>query len=563
MLHTSYQNPILPGFHPDPSICRVGEDYYLVNSTFSYFPGVPIFHSKDLIHWTQIGNVLDRLEQLDLTDAEHSGGIFAPTIRYYAGTFYMITTNIGHGGNFIVTASNPAGPWSKPYFLEDADGIDPSLFFDEDGRCYYCGTKDKREGGAFWGDNEIYIQELDLESMRLIGPNYAAWHGALKNCEWQEGPHIYKKDGFYYLMIAEGGTGLNHAVTIARSKSLFTPFEGCIRNPILTHRHLGKQYPIINTGHADLVDTPDGNWFMVLLASRPCDGYCNLGRETFLVPVTWEDGWPVINYGIGLVEEISTMRSLHESLIQYNNYNCLTDHNRKNEITAIAAPSHSLLEQFESDHLPPYFMYLRNPIKENYRFDKNHSHLRLYSSHNKMVDKKSPTAVFIRQTDFSYVLETKLTPFFNQISTEAGIVLLQSNLYHYRFFITKDKFMSNLYTLKIVQCIQGEESTLLDKEGISLLCTQGDEEHPSHLFLKVMQKRQHLSFAYSLDGLNYHTLIQEVDASILSTEKASGFVGTCLGIYIQDSLNNCIDYKEAVTKDYADFDWLSYQNFNE
>lgn len=184
MSQCKVNNPILSGFYPDPSIVRVGQDYYLVNSTFSYFPGVPLFHSTDLIHWEQITNILSTKDQLDLTDAPHSGGIYAPTIRYFHGTFYMITTNVSHGGNFIVTATNPIGPWSKPYYLEGAQGINPSLFFDEDGRCYYCGTKDRREGGAFFGDNEIYVQEIDLTSMQLTGDSYAIWHGALQGTEW-------------------------------------------------------------------------------------------------------------------------------------------------------------------------------------------------------------------------------------------------------------------------------------------------------------------------------------------------------------------------------------------
>ena len=164
-------NPILPGFYPDPSICRVNDDYYLVTSTFAYFPGVPIFHSRDLVHWNQIGNILERKEQLPLVNAETSEGIFAPTLRYHDGTFYMITTNVtptNDINNFIVTATDPAGPWSDPYPLDSA-GIDPSLFFDDDGKCYYCGTQNRREGSRYFGDNEIYIQELDLNTMKLVG----------------------------------------------------------------------------------------------------------------------------------------------------------------------------------------------------------------------------------------------------------------------------------------------------------------------------------------------------------------------------------------------------------
>ena len=290
------KNPILRGFYPDPSICRVGEDYYLVNSSFAYFPGVPIFHSKDMAHWEQIGHVLDRESQVPLENVKHSNGIYAPTIRYYNETFYMITTNVSAGGNFIVTAKSPNGPWSEPYYLgEQAQGIDPSLFFDEDGSCYYVGTRPNPDGVRYNGDWEIWLQQLNLNTMQLQGESKYLWKGALNSVIWPEGPHLYKKDGYYYLMIAEGGTGPNHSVTIARSNRVDGPYENNPNNPILTHRHLGKKYPVTYVGHGDLVDDGHGKWYMVMLASRTFEGYTNIGRETFLAKVTWEDGWPIVN----------------------------------------------------------------------------------------------------------------------------------------------------------------------------------------------------------------------------------------------------------------------------
>ena len=193
----TFHNPILPGFYPDPSICRVGDDYYLVNSSFSYYPGVPIFHSKDLVHWEQIGHVLERESQLPLGGSPQSGGIYAPTIRYHEGTFYMVTTNVSGIGNFYVTATNPAGPWSEPIILEEAGGIDPSLFFDDDGKAYYIGTVGKDEKvSKYWGDNVIYLRKLDLEQGKLVGETHVLWEGAFKESVWAEGPHLYKKDGY-------------------------------------------------------------------------------------------------------------------------------------------------------------------------------------------------------------------------------------------------------------------------------------------------------------------------------------------------------------------------------
>lgn len=274
---TIANNPILGGFYPDPSICRVGEDFYLVNSSFGYAPGIPIFHSRDLAHWEQLGNVLERDTQLRLDHQEISRGIFAPTIRYHDGVFYVITTNVSYGGTFLVTASDPAGPWSDPYELgEGAAGIDPSLFFDDDGRCYYVGTRPNPDGTRYDGDWEIWVQELDLDAMRLVGGSMAIWKGAAKHAIWPEGPHLYKKDGYYYLLIAEGGTELAHSICMARSRQLFAWFEGCPRNPVFTHRHLGHNYPVICAGHGDLFDDSDGNWYLVLLASRACDRHCCL-----------------------------------------------------------------------------------------------------------------------------------------------------------------------------------------------------------------------------------------------------------------------------------------------
>lgn len=291
-------NPLLPGFYPDPSICRVEDDFYMVTSSFSYFPGVPVFHSRDLRHWEQLGHVLDRPSQLPLDGRHISGGIFAPTIRYHGGLFYMITTNVNFGGDFICTAKDPAGPWSEPRYVEGAPGIDPTIFWDDDGTCYMMGTTD-------WQEQKpgVWISAIDLDTCRLTGERRVVWHGALADAWAPEAPHMYKKDGWYYLMIAEGGTEHYHAVTIARSRSIMGPYEGYRGNPILTHRHLGENYPICNVGHGDLVQLKDGSWYMVMLASRIYGGYHkNLGRETFIAPVDWSGEWPVVSPGTGRVE---------------------------------------------------------------------------------------------------------------------------------------------------------------------------------------------------------------------------------------------------------------------
>ena len=291
------RNPLLPGFYPDPSICRVGDDFYMVTSSFSYFPGVPVFHSRDLAHWQQIGHCLHRPSQVPLDWQYISGGVYAPTIRWHDGLFYMVTTNVSHGGNFYVTAEAPAGPWSEPHYIQGAPGIDPTIFWDEDGAVYMMGTTD-------WAEQTpgVWVGRLDLTT-DTVTERTLAWTGALVNAWAPEAPHLYKKDGWYYLMIAEGGTEDYHAVTIARSRHPLGPYEGYAGNPILTHRHLGLNYPISNVGHGDLVQLQDGSWYMVALASRIYGGYHkNLGRETFIAPVDWSGEWPVVSPGTGKIE---------------------------------------------------------------------------------------------------------------------------------------------------------------------------------------------------------------------------------------------------------------------
>ena len=296
-MNTSLKNPLIPGFYPDPSICRVKDDFYMVTSSFVFYPGIPIFHSKDLMNWTQIGYVLNRPGQLPLDPEITSGGIFAPTIRYHDGIFYVIVTNVAIG-NFIVTAKTPEGPWSDPHWIDGAEGIDPSLFWDDDGKAYYTGTT-----GFGSKTPGIWISEIDLTDFCLVGEKTHLWSGALIGCHSPEAPHIYKKDGLYYLMIAEGGTEVYHAVTIARSSNVLGPYKGYSGNPILTHRHLGTRYSITNVGHGDLIELKDGSWYIVTLASRIYGGYHkNMGRETFVAPVEWENGWPVVSPGSGRIE---------------------------------------------------------------------------------------------------------------------------------------------------------------------------------------------------------------------------------------------------------------------
>ena len=490
-----YTNPILPGFYPDPSVCRVGDTFYLVNSSFAYYPGVPIHESKDLVHWRQIGNILDRPDNLPLYDVHHSGGIYAPTIRYHEGVFYMITTNIGNRGNFVVTASNPAGPWSEPHWLEGADGIDPSLFFDDDGKCYYCGTKGAPDE-KYFGDNVIYIRELDLNTFKLVGEEYHAWRGALKNVEWPEGPHIYKKDGWYYVMIAEAGTSIDHAVTIARSRSLSEPFTGCKHNPVLTHRHLGEAFPVSAVGHADLVDDGKGNWYCVCLAMRKCDGVTNTGRETFLCRVTWEDGWPVFNAGEGKLLDCGEL-----PLEEYRYPD--------GELGGYDA---SLSIDMQADKLPYKAVTLHTP-DEDYCTIGNGC-LSLKCGANPIRAEKFVSYVGIRIPSMHYAVKTDME-FCPNGREEAGLVLLQSNFFHIRL---------------VLGCFDGQRELRLinsTREGESVLFAA--KVSGSRYCLGFRQDGQKVVF--SAEGADIEYCSEPIDTHHLSTEIAGGFVGCTAGMF--------------------------------
>lgn len=529
----TFRNPILPGFYPDPSICRVGEDYYLVTSTFEYFPGLPIFHSRDLVHWRQLGHVLDRPSQLPLDGVYASGGLYAPTIRYHQGTYYVINTLVGgtsKKGNFIVTATDPAGPWSEPYWLENAPGIDPSLFFDDDGRAWYVGNRIPLQSG-YEKHREIWLQQLDLQSMRLVGDVHVLWDGALKGAAHAEAPHIYKVEGMYYLMIAEGGTWHDHAVTIARSTNITGPYEGNPRNPIMTHRHLGLDYPIVGTGHADLVETQFGEWWMVLLAMRPYEGYFyNLGRETFLVPVRWEEGWPVVAPGSGRVESVGQAPNLPEH----------------------RWPSLPACDHFDSRTLAPQWNFLRTPRDDFWSLSARPGYLRLKLRPESLTELANPSFVGRRQQHMRFAARAALE-FKPQHNYEcAGLVLLQNNEFHFRFVITGG--IST--TVRLVKRSAPEPISrhLPSAKGTDVVLAELPIEG-SRFYLKVEADGQAYSFYIATEPEVWQPVAEGVDGRILSTPTAGGFVGTYIGMYASSN--------GQPSENTADFDWFEYVGLDE
>lgn len=399
------KNPILPGFHPDPSVCRAGDDYYLVTSSFEYFPGVPVYHSRNLAEWELIGHALSKDSQLELAGAKSSQGIFAPTIRFHRGMFIVVTTNMTTERGFYVTASDPRGPWSEPvYIQEQGFTMDPSLLFDDDGKVYYTRHGGGRHGGVFQAEIDLATGQL-RESARPI------WEGT--GGIWPEAPHLYKIRGYYYLMIAEGGTSYDHSVTIARSRTPWGPFEACPQNPILTHRH-DRSLPIQATGHADLVEAPDGSWWLVFLGIRPWDGaHHHLGRETFLAPVHWDaQGWLVVNQGrpIELATAGPELPPGSSELAMYG-----------------ARP---VRDDFEGTTLDLAWNFLRNPDRSRSSLEARPGWLRLFASSATLEHEASVSFVGRRQLHYA-CRATSVLEFAPVAGSEAGLVVRADERNHY------------------------------------------------------------------------------------------------------------------------------------
>ena len=289
---STWTNPLIPGFNPDPSIVRVGGVYYVVTSTFEYLPGIPVYRSTDLVAWTQIGNVATRPEQVRVDDVRTGGGVWAPTIRHHDGVFYVIVTiAMSPRGCVVFTATDPAGPWSDGTTIEGVNGIDPDLAWDDDGTAYVTFSGLHTSGPEIGRHLGIQQVRVDLDAGKALEEPRSLWSGT--GLKFPESPHLYRRGDYWYLMIAEGGTERGHGVSIARGHSPDGPFEGHPANPVLSARSTSR--PVQNTGHADLVETPGGGSALVLLGMRPLgmtQSFSPLGRETFITPVAWADGWP-------------------------------------------------------------------------------------------------------------------------------------------------------------------------------------------------------------------------------------------------------------------------------
>jgi xylan 1,4-beta-xylosidase len=399
-----YRNPVLPGFHPDPSICRAGKDYYLAVSSFEYFPGVPVYHSRNLVNWEPEGYAFTRREQLDLTGCAPSAGIYAPTLRFYRGKFYLITTNVSAKGHILIHADHAEGPWSDPVTVEQ-NGIDPSLLFDGD-RVYFC-CNNLGAGGR----QGIFLSEIDLQTGRTLTEPKCISFGT--GGRYVEGPHLYHIGAYYYLMVSEGGTEYGHMVTVFRAGNPYGPYEACPHNPVLTHRDAGGN-PVQATGHADLVEAADGKWWMVCLGIRPQKGCLlhHLGRETFLMPVMWDqDGWPHVNHDRLLTEEMDE------------------------ELPLLPEMQSADFHETFSEKLCPEWRTLRVPLDQKYRrIRENRLHL---SADGVKLSESTGTPSFLSVPQPCFSLQCFVEMEITKEDFSAGLTAFYGADYHYDIFLMK------------------------------------------------------------------------------------------------------------------------------
>jgi len=528
-------NPILSGFYPDPAICKVGSDYYVVNSTFSYFPGIPVMHSKDLKNWKQIGNVISRPSQMDFMGERVTRGLFAPAINFHKGLFYVTCTDIDHGGNFVVTAKNPAGPWSDPVWLKEVKGIDPSLFFDSDKAYIIYNSNPPENKSLYDGHRTLRMYEFDPINLKVVGEETLVVNGGVdisKKPVWIEGPHIYKRDGWYYVMAAEGGTAVNHSEVILRSKNVRGPYIPYEKNPILTQRHLdpNRKNPVSSTGHADLVEGPDGKTYAIFIAVRPYEGdYYNTGRDTFIAPVEWVDGWPIINYG---KEEVQ-----YSYPVSWKEVKQQGDHPLNGNF------SYTL--DFNETALNHEYLFLRTHNPSWYSLQKKKGSLTLNLLPETILEAGNPAFVGKRQQHLTCVASTELNFSAKAENEKAGLTIFQSetNFYYICKSLADGKDVIQLYK-------GNRQSRKMD------LIKQVELNTPSpSVQLKINADKDKYSFSYATKKDKWELLEKDVDGKYLSTRVAGGFVGALFGMYATSD--------GKASSNTASFNWFSYTGNDE
>ncbi len=546
-------NPILPGFHPDPSICRVGADYYIVNSTFEWFPGVPIHHSRDLANWRLIGHALTRQSQLDLRGIADSGGVWAPSLSYADGQFWLIYTNIrtwGLGrpfkdiGIYLTTAPDIHGPWSEPVTLNSI-GFDPSLFHDDDGRKWLVNMEwDFRKGrDRFAG---IVIQEYDAAARKLIGPATKILRKENILCE---GPNLYKCDGWYYLMLAEGGTGWNHGISMARARNILGPYELDPQASVLTSRD-DASLILQKAGHGELVETPAGEWYLVHLASRPlktgarqnlaspdktasatahAGDRCVLGRETCLQRVEWRDGWLRL-IGGGTKPQLT--------------FGAPGSDPARREMSSERAGSETGVpgrDDFDATTLDRRWSSLRQPVAESWlSLTERPGWLRL-RGRDSLCSLFTQSLIARRGQHFRFTAETCLEFAPTHFTQLAGLICYYDTRQHYYLRVIHDEKLGTV--LGVVLTDDGVYDELTESQ-IAI-------NDWKQIFLRAEVDHERLRFRASPDGKSWQNIGPVLDYAKLSDDYGSTlrFTGAMIGLCAQD-----VGGTNAV----ADYDYFEY-----
>jgi len=545
-------NPILKGFNPDPSIIRVKDDYYIATSTFEWFPGVQIHHSKDLINWSLLTHPLDRISQLDMKGVADSCGVWAPCLTHVDDVFYLVYTNVKNFNgdwkdtpNFVVTATDINGPWSEPTFI-NSSGFDPSIFHDDDGKSYFMSMIVDHRNSKFFGG--IIIQELDRTTKKLIGKVHHIFSGSEHGLT--EGPHIYKKNDYYYLLTAEGGTSYDHCVSLARSTSIFGPYEIHPNNPVITSKNTPSNY-LQKTGHADLVETQNGEWYMVFLTSRPLTekGRCITGRETGIEKVEWrDDNWLYLAPNKKGNEEGNTPS-------EYAN-NVARQH-----VEAPALPEHTFQPtperiSFDSPIIDKNFQSLRIPMTSDWvnQTDKQ-GYLRLYGRES-LSSCFEQSMIARRVQDHHTITSTCIEFSPENFQQMAGLVCYYNTTHYHYLFITGDDAdaYSDKKFINIVSC-DDNKSTYPLKVPI-------DVSGIERIFLKADFNGASIQFYYAItteiNTPKWIPIGPELDGSILSDDYvvhiergySPCFTGAFIGLACQDLSGQ---------KLHADFDYFNYQ----
>ncbi|PRO67315.1 glycoside hydrolase family 43 protein [Alkalicoccus urumqiensis] len=518
-------NPILPGFHADPSILRVGEDFYIATSTFEWFPGVRIHHSRDLKNWSFAGSPLTRTSQLDMKGNMNSGGVWAPDLSWHDGTFYLIYTDVKqwHGAykdahNYLVTAPAVTGPWSEPVYL-NSSGFDPSLFHDDDGRKYLVNMIwDYRSGNhPFAG---IVLQEFDEEAGALTGPIQTIYEGT--DIKLTEGPHLYKKDGWYYLLVAEGGTEYEHAETVARAKTIDGPYETDPHYPLLTSRG-NPDLTIQKAGHASLVDTPNGEWYLAHLGGRPLNGkYCTLGRETSIQKVVWtDDGWLRLAHGGHFPQAETEAPDLPE----------------------VKVDKEPVRDDFNTDVLGGAWNSLRIPADPSWcSLDDRPGHLRLYGRES-LSSVHHQSLIARRQTHFACRVQTSVDAVPEDFQQKAGLVVYYDTEDHAYLHVTHHEEKGRV--LQILRTVGGDyEEVLLPPQRVA---QEGPVELACDIHYDTMQ-----FFYRDAETTDWQPLGKRLDTTHMSDDSAAHvrFTGTFVGMACQDYSGRRMA---------ADFDYFDYE----